>query len=305
MKVFVFTCFVILTCYASLAQIKPEDSTVHIISYWNKGDELQYKVTYETVKLKGQDTTAHERSVSYYNVKVTKETKKSYTMQWLCKGCEIKSESPILRRLSKGCKDMKIVYETDEMGEFKKLVNMKQIKKQMEKSYKDVKKELGSIEKMKMQIEQMEKIALTESAVEENALAPIELFHSLHGRQFKLKELLQGEIKESNQFGGEDFDTKFSLILDSINVPEDFSIVKLKQIVNEEQLRKETLNYLINLAKSMNAEEPTNDHVKDLKRFTDFTFVLFGDGWVREVSQTITVTNGDTSQFITTKIELE
>lgn len=306
MKVLVFTCFVILICYSSQAQINPEDSTVNVVSYWDKGDKLKYKVTFETVKLKGKDTTAHERSVSYYDVTVIKETKKSYTLQWICSGCEIKSESPILRRLSKGCKDTKIIYETDEMGEFKKFVNMKQIKKHMEKSYKDVKKELGSIEKMKEQIEQMEKIALTESVIEEKGLAFIHLFHSFHGRQYKLKELLEGEVKETNLLGGEDFDAKFTVSLDSINFNEEFSTIKMKEVIDEEQFRKEMLKYITNMAKSMNAESlPTNEDVKDLTWFIEAKHIIYNDGWTKEVEQVKTVTFDKTKSIETIKVELE
>ncbi len=305
MKTIIFITLFI-TLYGSVhSQINPEDSTVNIISFWEKGDKLQYKVTFETVKLTGKDTTAHERSVSYYDVMVTKETKKSYTLKWLCTSCNIKTESQILRRLSKGCKDMKIVYETDEMGEFKKFLNMKEIKKQMEKSYKDVKKDLGSIAKMKEQIEQLEKIALTESAIEEKGLAFIHLFHSFHGRQFKLKELLQRDLKEPNSLGGEDFDSKFSLSLDSINFTEEFSILKMKQVVDEEQLRKETLNYLINMSKSMEIEPPTGEDVKNLTWLLEAKFIIYNDGWIKEVEQIKTAADDKTKRIETMKVELE
>lgn len=288
------------------SQINPDDSTVQVVAFWEKGDKLQYKVTNETVKLKGKDTTTHERSVSYYDVSVTKETKKSYTLQWVCTSCNVKTESPILRRLSKGCKGMKIIYETDEMGEFKKFVNMKQIKKQMEKSYKEVKKDLESITKMKEQIEQLEKNALTESAIEDNALSFIHLFHSFHGRQFKLKELLQGDLKEPNLLGGEDFDAKFSLSLDSINFSEEFSIIKMEEVIDKEQFRNETLKYATKVVKSMGVETlPTIEDVKELTWLIEAKYIIYNDGWTQVAEQVKTVTGEKTKNIETMRVELE
>ena len=57
------TTFLVLLSLISLqlfAQINMEDSTVQVVSYWDKGEKQNYAISLEKIKLKDGDTTAKE-----------------------------------------------------------------------------------------------------------------------------------------------------------------------------------------------------------------------------------------------------
>jgi len=287
------------------AQINMADSSVQVISYWDKGEKQNYAITIEKIKIKGGDTTSKELISYDVEVSVTGATKNSYTVQWDYKNFKTNDKNEFTQELSKINKNMQVIYKTDEMGGFIEVVNWKEIKAYNQKAVAVLKKKFGTAPEIEKMLKQIENSFSSKEAIEAASIKDIQQFHSFHGGKYKLHEEISDKIKVPNVLTNIPFDADYSLYLDEINETDNNYILRSSQVVDSTQLMDATFQFLGNLAKSMNIKAPTKEDIKGLSNEIQLASRIHGSGWVVYSVQTTTVNSDNQSNIEERIIEVK
>jgi hypothetical protein len=110
------------TTLVANAQINMEDSTAQAIVYWDRLEKQTYKVSSEKIKLNGEDTI--NQTIYHYKVEITvlDSTANSYTAAWVYKEFTGIDPTNFTQNLASIMKDVKVVFKTNELGEFEEVV---------------------------------------------------------------------------------------------------------------------------------------------------------------------------------------
>ncbi|MCE2740419.1 MAG: hypothetical protein LW669_02915 [Sphingobacteriales bacterium] len=302
-----FTLFSLLSlCIMPLfAQINMADSTVQVVSYWDKGEKQNYTITLEKIKLKGEDTTSKELISYDVEVSVTGATKNSYTVQWDYKNFKTNDKNEFTQELSKINKNMQVIYKTDEMGGFIEVINWKEIRAYNQKAIAVLRKKFGTAPEIEKMLKQIENSFSTKEAIEAASIKDIQQFHSFHGGKYKLHEEISDKIKVPNVLTNIPFDADYSLYLDEINETDNNYIIRSSQVVDSTQLMDATFQFLSNLAKSMNIKAPKKEDIKGLSNDIQLASRIHGTGWVVYSIQTTTVNSDNQSNIEERIIEVK
>lgn len=281
------------------------DSTVQVISYWDKGEKQIYSITSEEYKVKAGDTTSRE--VMHYDVEVTvtEVLDSSITVEWIYRNMQSDSKKPIMQKILNATKDMRVVFKTDELGVFREVINWEEVSDYIRKATADLRKEYSNIPEMTEVINQIEATYGSRKAIESAGIADIQQFHTFHGARYKLGEVLQGTIQVPNILGKDPFDSDFSLYLDEINEAENTYVMRASQEINKEQLTEATLLYLTTLSKSMKVDPPSRTDIGQLSNNTQTASRLHGSGWLIYSVQTKTVTSNNQTKVEERIIEIK
>ena len=285
----------------AFGQINMADSTVQVITYWEKGEKQNYTITKKQIKLDKTDTLSINLTTYDVEITVIRGTKKSYTIQWLYKNTVTNNYNPIFQRVTNAIKGLKVIYKTDELGVFIELVNWKQIQKDIQKSINILRKEYKDIPEIDNVIEQIIATFLTKEAIESTSIKDIQQFHTFHGGKYKLGEILQDELKVPNIFGGNPFDADITICLDEINEEDNNFTLKITQEISNEQLVNAFWGFYTKMRKNMNTTPPKRGDLEDLKLDMQIVSTIQGTGWVICSNRTTTVL----FDYITTIEELK
>ncbi len=289
MKTPFISALLLLVISQAFGQIMMADSSVQVVSYWDKGDNQSYSVSVEKIKIKDSDTVS--KVMTNYEVEITvlNSTKKSYTIEWLYKSITTDSPDILSTTQLKATKDMKVIFKTDELGVFVEVVNWKEIKDYIQKSLVGLKKKYKNSPEMDKTIRQIEGMYSTKEAIESVAIKDIQQFHSFHGAQYKLGELVEATLQVPNLYGPEPFDAYVTVLLDEINEEDNNFILRTAQEVDKDQLTNATFNFLTSVAKNMHKDPPKREDIKGLENEILTSSRIHGSGWVVYSIQTTTV----------------
>ncbi len=301
----ILTAIFLLTGLTMFGQINMTDSTAQVITYWDKGEKQNYSVEVEKIKIKDSDTVSRELTTYDVEITVLNSNDKSYTIQWFYKNITSNSKNPTIQKLMNVTKDMKVIFKTNELGVFVEVENWKEIKDYIQKATTSLKKDFKDMNGMDKVLNQIEATYSTKEAIESASIKDIQQFHTFHGAKYKLGEVLEGKLKVQNLFGGEPFDSNFSVYLNEINEPENNYIMRATQEVNKEQLTNATFDYLTIMAKNMKIELPKREYLKDLKNETLTASRIHGTGWIVYSVQTITITSDNVTNIEERIIEIK
>ncbi len=303
-KIFLTVLFLV-TATTIVAQINIADSTVQVITYWDKGETQAYTVTMEKTKVRGTDTISSERTTYDVEITVLDETDDSYTIQWLYQNIKTDNPNPTVQKLMSITKDMKVIFKTDELGAFAEVVNWKEIKEYIQAATTMLKNDLKNTDEINQALKQLEVTFSTKEAIESASIKDIQQFHSFHGGKYKLGEVLEGEMKVPNVLGPDPFDADMTASLDEINEEDDTFILWATQKVNAEQLTNATFSYLTTIAKDIKIDLPKREDFTDLKNDTITTSKIHGTGWLIYSIQTTIVTSDNLTNIEERTIEIK
>jgi hypothetical protein len=235
---------ILLFSIKTFGQISVKDSTVQVVGYWSKLEKQSYNISYEKLKIKDKDTISKELMKYEVDLKVIDSTENSYTTEWYYKNFKIDTDNELVKKITSLSDNISVLIKTDELGSFIEVVNWESVRDYLNKVSEELKKELKDVPNSEQIIENIKNIYSSKQSVEANAIKDAIQFYSFHGVKYKLGEEISGDLTVSNNFGGKPFDTKVEYSLDEINSEDGNSIIRMKQVVNSEQLTNETYNYL-------------------------------------------------------------
>jgi len=300
----ILTVLFLATGLATFGQINMADSTVQVITYWDKGEKQNYTVNEEKIKLKGTDTTSIEKTNYDVEITVLKQTHKSYTVQWLYKNVKTNNTNSIIQKMMGVVENMKIIYKTDELGNFVEIENWKEVRSYIQKATDALKKEFKAIPEIDKIITQVAKTNSTKDAIESTPIKEIQQFHNFHGVKYKLGKVIEGQI-EGVLYGTEPVDCDTTVCLDEINEEDNYFIIRSTQKMNKEQLANAAFNYMKILTKDTKIDLLKREDLKDSKSEVSTVSQISGTGWVIYSVQTAIATIDDTTSIVKREIKIQ
>ena len=295
----------LLTITSVFGQINMADSTVQAIGYWEKNEMQSYVLTIDKIKIKGVDTTSRDFIKYDVDIKVIDSTETSYLLEWHYKNFTVDSKNEIMQKVMTLAEDMKVVVKTNELGVFEGVENWKEVRDYMKRMTSKLSKEYKDAPTMVKLLKQIETTYSTKEAIETNSINEIHQFLTFHGGKYKLGEEYDGKLKVHNLYGGEPFDTDFTMYLDTIQQEDNNYILRATQTVNPEQLKEATYNYICLTMKTMGMPAPSKDDLKDISNETFTASRIHGTGWLIYSIQTKVVKSDQTENIDETIIEIK
>ena len=300
----------ILNFTTVFSQINIEDSTVQVISYWNKLDKQTYKISEEAYKVTdAKDTVKREFSTYFVDVEVVDSTKDSYTVKWQYRDLNIvSSTNPFAEKLFSISSSTPIIFTVSEMGAFKEVVNWKELRDIIKKGIKmlstDYKDTVPNFDKL---IEQIGAMYSTKEAIESTCIQDIQQFYTFHGGKYKLGEEIIDSLKVSNGLGGSPFDAELSVMLDEINSEDDNFILRTTQTVDANQLTDAVYDYVKKVSETMKIpfEIKRENFPLGMNEISTASRIHGGSGWVIYTVQTKIVSMENVTSFNERIIEIE
>jgi hypothetical protein len=281
---FVFCLF----CLTAFSQIQLADSTVQVVTYFDKGDKEFYNIDFNRIKIKDGDTISNNKISYNVEINVIDETENSYTMEWIYKefqGVPTDLQSLLSSFMTKN----KVIYKTDELGSFEEVLNWKDIVENNKKMYSNFSKLFKDNPEMQKVLEQVKSTLNTKESIENMYCKDIKQFHYFHGIKLTMGETIEEVIQVPNNFGGEPFTADVICYLQSIISEEDAYVVRAIQEVSGEQLAKATKEFIIKLNPKL-ANEPMPEGIFDsLQNEIETGTAFHNSGWPLYSVQTITV----------------
>ena len=225
-------------------QINMADSTVQVIGYWDKNEKQSFNISYEKYKVSGTDTTARVRMRYEVDVTIKDSTANSYITEWFYKNYQVETEDPLVRKLSALAEDIRVVIKMDELGSIQEVVNWKEVQDYMKKATKALKKELKNVPNANLIIDPLEATYSSKESILANAIKDALQFYTFHGGKYTLGKELNGQMQLMNNFGGKPFDSEITVLLDEINEEDGNAVIRMYQVVDQQQLTDATYAYL-------------------------------------------------------------
>lgn len=248
-KTLLIVLFTLVSIQLTYSQINMADSSAQIVGYWNIGESQSFDVSFEKLKITEDDTVS--RLMINYEIDVTilDSTENSYTIEWFYKNYNIDTDSELVKKMTKAAEDVSVIIKTNEFGTIQEVTNWEEIRDFIGNAMKQVENELKDVPGIDKILEQSLSIYNSKEAIEANAIKDAIQFYNFHGVAYTLNEELSGQMKFANNYGGEPFDVDVTIFLDELNEENDNSVIRMMQVVNPEQLKKATYEYLINIGK--------------------------------------------------------
>ncbi|MEZ4805177.1 MAG: hypothetical protein R2852_06770 [Bacteroidia bacterium] len=287
------------------AQINMLDSTVQVITYWNKGETQTYKVTEDKFKIRDSDTSSKEQITYMVKVTVLDSTPSSYTIQWHYLDFKTSENDEFSKKFANMQKDLKVIFKINDVGTFMEVVNWREIKSFNHKVIAKFKTELKDVPNLNKVLNQVESTFASKEAIENAVIKDVQQFHIFHGGVYKLNDKITDQIKLPNILGGEPFDADISAELDEINEEDDDYVLTSSTIVNSKQLTAATIDYMKKMAEKLKVDPPDLSGIKDLKNEVITDSRIHSSGWVIESKQYTDVSSGEYNNVVIRTIELQ
>ncbi len=249
------------------------DSTkIAFIAYWSIGDSYNFKVT--KIKKSWKDNVLTKKDSSQYiaNFKVLDSTKKSYTIQWSYKNTLINTFKKNMDKIYVDKKTVsniiskydvtKIVYKTNELGEFIEIINWKEIAELMKKLLVELEKSIQTnkpdkLKNVQKAMKPLAKIYSSKEGIEQLIMYELQFFHFPFGVEYEINEPIEYEQELPNMLGGKPITGRATLTFEDIDYEESYCVMKEKVIINPE----DTKRLIIRLFKKMGIDKKKTNEI--------------------------------------------
>ncbi|WAC03008.1 hypothetical protein N7U66_05095 [Lacinutrix neustonica] len=218
-----------------------DTTKVSFIAYWSKGDNYNFKVT-KIKKMWTNDKLTKNDSTQYIaNFKVIDSTEKSYTIQWSYKNYLINTYKENLNKIYEDKKAVneivkkydvtKVIYKTDEYGEFLEIVNWQDISKLMSNMLGELEKSIQArkpdkLKEVKQAMKPLAEIYSSKDGIEQLILYELQYFHFPFGTEYDLNSPFEYEQELPNMVGGEPIKGNAKLSIVEVDFEEFYCVLK-------------------------------------------------------------------------------
>lgn len=277
MKKLLFTALVTLTFHIAFAQIDSTEKSVQAVFYGNAGDWQEYKVTYNTLKMKGNDTLSNE-SVQYFaSLKVLDVKDKEYVMEWKIRDYFFQTDIPVLKALSEFNNGLKIVYTTNELGEYQDVTNYPEIKERLEQYTAHVKKSLLSDEQSLFETT-IRNILGSKEAFTRNVIQDIYQIHNFYGIKYLLHDTIRVDVQVPDNFDGTPIDAGFVSYLEDLG-KDTYTLIS-EQTVTPEAIDKAAKKYLHKVLPAESQADIEKYDFTQMKQVSTLASQMHESGWL-------------------------
>ncbi len=258
------------------AQIDSTGQSVQAIFYGQKGDVQNYKVTYNTLKMKGSDTLSNETIHYLAALTVLDADDKSYTLEWKINQYHFQTPIPVLKALSEFNNNLTIVYSTNELGEYRDVLNYPAIKEKLEQYTKEVKSKLTPDEQQFFETT-IQNILGTKEAFTRNTIQDILQIHNFYGIKYSSQDTIALDVKIPNNFDASLTDAKFISYINELG-KDTYTLVSV-QAIEPQVIDQAAKQYLRKVFPPESQQEIDNYDLSHLQQITTLVNQIHNSGW--------------------------
>ena len=263
-------------------QINPADSTVQVIAYWDKAEKHTYALTYQKLKVTGNDTIVTQDIRYKADISIIESAATGYTVEWKYRDYSFGNttgkqiEESGMGSAIKLFQNIPVRFTTDENGTFKELLNWEEVRDKLKSSMDIAKNTLKLPEAFSALNEKL----LTRADVEDIAIKDVQLFYMFYGQKLNLGVPIEEQVDSGNEITGP-VKSDISLLLELIDFEESWYKVSYYQSYDEVAINKVMLPLVISMLSGIIKSSETEDVNKiKFKSFEDFYgSVLHDSGW--------------------------
>ncbi|MCS6980882.1 MAG: hypothetical protein N2110_01745 [Flavobacteriales bacterium] len=278
--------FHFLPCHS---QINLADSSAQAVAYWNNGDKRIYTIRFEKVKIKDQDTLSLKVLEYDAEISVLKSKPAFYLIQWTYRYRNNPFTDLMTETFQTLPHDSRIIYKTNEMGEFSKLVNWREIRSKVKRQIHNFSKLIFKMPELNMFFQQLNTAFASRKAIEIALIKDIRQFHSFHGYYFKLGKNYIATTQIPNIFGGGFLNAENKTLLKEVDAKKGTFTIHLTQEIDKEQLTEVIHKFIRNMAEKIHHEPPKSGEIPQYNIEIQVETQLDNAGWVIESMHTQTV----------------
>ena len=239
---------------------------IAFIAYWSKGDSYDFKVTKIKKRWTNDKLTKNDSTQYIANFKVIDSTEKSYTLQWTFKNFLTNSYRENLHKLYENKQALndivkkydvtKVIYKTDEYGEFLEIINWKDISALMSNMLGELEKSIkirkpDKINEVRQAMAPFAEIYSSKEGIEQLIVYELQYFHFPFGTEYDTNEPFEYEQELPNMVGGEQpikADAKLSIV--ETDFENFYCVLKEESTINPDDTKRQ----VISLFKKMGIE---------------------------------------------------
>lgn len=244
----------IFLLFCSLSIFSQTDSTkIAFVAYWAVGDSYDFKVS--KVKRQWKDDILTKKDSSQYiaNFKVLDSTDVSYKIQWTYKSDIVSTFQEKAKKLFTD-KDRvdeimkkndlsKIIYQTNEFGEFIEIINWEQLSETTELLFQEIVKGFEKtnpekINEIKKAIQPIIDIYSSKQGIEQLAIYELQYFHFPFGSEFDITKPLVYDQEFPNILGGKPILAQATISFQDVNFDEYFCTIKEEVLLDSKDTKR-------------------------------------------------------------------
>ena len=282
-------CCISFLCLAhfTFAQNIPTDTSAPVVAYWRPGDKKTVSITRTVEKSRAGQRVSFAVNTCEALITVKDSAKEGYTLEWkytqLGKSEKILQFVPELHNL---LKNLVIVYKTDDVGNFDRLLNYDEVRKMVDVSFASFTKMANdSSAAFRSAVKEMAAIFQSRESIEQLVLKDISLFHTPYGIEYTSRKQEQ-EVELVNFLGGDPWPAVQSFQLTSLKPGEDLAGITISQTIHEEKAAAILKAFISRIAERSGkqikpGEFPSSISIKDHHEFD----IRLSSGWVKRAYQ--------------------
>ena len=265
-------------CPFAFSQNIASDSSAPFVAYWKKGEQKEFLVTRKIYQLENKKVV--ENSITNYSVHLTVKdsTSEGYMIEGVYRYNRDQSKS--MPEFEDLLNNLKIVYSTDELGSFTRLLNYEEIKQYVNQIFKKLTQNIKDTAALRFLNEQIVSLFSNQQVLEQVVLKDIALYHTPYGSEFSLTKTVN-ETHLANFVGDEPWPGTITAGL--LNKPsEEIANAYMDLQLDKEKTGKILVAWLKKMATSMGKDISKEDLniVIDIKDHSEFDLLL-KSGWIK------------------------
>lgn len=259
------------------AQINSADKSVQAIFYGNIGEHHDYKITYNTLKMKGTDTLSNESIQYFASLSVVDTSAKQYTLEWKIRDYFFPTDIPVLKALSEFNNGLKIIYTINELGEYQDVINYAEIKKHLELYTSQVKQTLLADEQALFE-STIQNLLGNKEAFTRNVIQDIYQIHNFYGVKYSLDDTISLDVKVPDNFDGTLIDASFNSYIEELG-KDTYTLVS-EQSVDPQIIDRAAKNYLYKVLPAESQSDIEKYDFRQMKQISTLISQLHDSGWL-------------------------
>ena len=270
----------------SIGQNIITDSSATVAGYWQKGDLASFSFIKNKEKIEKGKPTSKETTTYWVEFSVVDANDTSYTINW--KNVRVmvndkKAMDPNPEAFLKLTAGLNFKYLTTEYGEFLELLNWKEVQNLVNLELDRLLTDSANPNSKTINNE-FRKIFSSRENMEQYVMKDVQLFHSLYGGEYVLKEKLTLEMEMPNPLGGNPIPGTISMEMTDLDKKSNKCSILVAQTIDKEKLTKALSDWLEKMGKPKDSPLP----VMDFRDHTEYTIDL-AKGWIERIYNTRTV----------------
>ena len=232
-----------------------DTTKVSFIAYWSKGDTYDFKVTKVKNRWTNDKLTKSDSTQYIANFKVLDSTEKTYTIQWSYKNTykenldKIYEDKKTVNEIIKKYDVTKIVYKTDEYGEFLDIINWQEISDLMSNMLGELEKSIqirkpDILKEVEKAMEPLAKIYSSKEGIEQLILYELQFFHFPFGSEYDVNIPFEYENELPNMVGGEPIKGNAKLSIEEVDFEELYCVLKEEVVLNPNDTKRQVIMLL-------------------------------------------------------------